>query len=73
MHSHPSYIMFGPDSVCADSLIDHICTQAKFIRVKDDLDVFFSLRPELRPTFFRVIQDVLSGVAIPRKSQRVVR
>ena len=70
LHSHPSYIMFRPDSVCADSLIDYImCTG----QVKDDFDVFFSPWHELQPTFFRVIQDVLSCVAIPRKSQHVVR
>ena len=59
MKSHPVFLLFGPDSVCSDSLIDHICSQAKFVKVEDDLS-FFALRPELRPLFFRIIIDVLS-------------
>ena len=48
---HPAFLIFGPDSVCSDNLIYHICSQAKFVKVEDDLN-FFALRPELRPFFF---------------------
>ena len=68
---HPAIILFGPDSVCSDSLIDHICSQAKFVKVEDDLN-FFALRPELRPLFFRVIMDVLSELPSAKKS-RIIR
>ena len=29
---HPAFQIFGPDCVCSDSLIDHICSQAKFVK-----------------------------------------
>lgn len=51
MADHPAYKMFGADSVCSDSLIDYICTQAKFIGSQDDLCTIFPLRPELRTVF----------------------
>ena len=37
---HPNYMLFGPDSICSDSLIDNVCTQAKFIKVEEDLNLF---------------------------------
>ena len=37
MDNHRSFITFGPDCVCCDSLIDHICMQAKFVKVESDL------------------------------------
>ena len=64
---HPAFQLFGPDSVCSDSLINHICSQAKFIKVEDDLN-FFALRPELRPLFFRIIIDVLSELPRAKRS-----
>lgn len=68
---HPAFQIFGPDIVCSDSLIDHICSQAKFVKVEDDLQLF-ALRPELRPLFFRIIIDVLSELPSAKRS-RIIR
>ena len=40
---HPAFVLFGPESVCSDSLTDHICSQAKFVKVEDDLNFFAEL------------------------------
>ena len=73
LDNHPNFAPFGPDCVCSNSLIDHICMQAKFISEESDLDTIFTLRPALRPIFFKIIQDIFSVVAIPRKSRCVLR
>ena len=58
----PAFQIFGPNIVISDSLIDHICSQAKFVKVEDNLQLF-TLQPELRPLFFRIIINVLSELA----------
>ncbi len=38
MHEHPSFQMLGRNFVCADSVIDKICLEAKFITSTEDLN-----------------------------------
>lgn len=67
------FLAFGPQSICCDTLIDHICEQAKFLKQESDLDAFYALRPVLRPLFFKIIHDILSVTAVPKKSRCILR
>ena len=73
LDNHPNFLPFGPDCVCSNSLIDHICMQAKFVSKESDLDTFFTLRPTLRLMFFKTIQDIFSVEAVRKKSRCVLR
>ena len=52
--SNPSFSIVGKQLVCPDSVISQICSNAKYISVLDDMDLFF-LRHELKEPFFRVV------------------
>ena len=52
---HSSFRMLGADFVCADSAIDKICLDSKFISSIEDLDVIVSIRPEIKSRFLTVI------------------
>ena len=45
--SNPSFSIVGKQLVCPDSVISQICSNAKYISVLDDMDLFF-LRHELK-------------------------
>ena len=53
LDKHRNFAPFGPDCVCSNSLIDHICTQAKFISEESDLDAFFYFATCSSTNFFQ--------------------
>lgn len=50
----PALEFLGRQHVCPDSVIKSVCSNAKFISVLKDMDLFF-LRSELKERFFYVI------------------
>ena len=66
IQEHPSFQMLGPNFVCADSAIDKICQNAKFISSVEDLN-FVTVRPEIKSKFLRVILSTLSVASTPRR------
>ena len=71
IQEHPSFMMLGENFVCPDSVIESICKQSKFIEYPGDLDDIFGLRPDLRPTFYKIIIDVLQNSPIEPKRRKV--
>lgn len=51
---HTTFAMLGDQMVCPDSVIESICSSAKFISQVADMNVF-SLRQDLKLRFFDVI------------------
>ena len=64
-------MMLGESFVCPDSVIESTCKQSKFIEYPGDLDDIFGLHPDLRPTFYKIIIDVLQNSPIEPKRQKV--
>jgi hypothetical protein len=65
------FFMLGENFVCPDSVIDFVCKQSKFVEYPGDLDDIFGLRPELRPTFYKIIIDVLQNSPVASKRRKV--
>ena len=63
-------MMLGESFVCPDSVIESICKQSKFTEYPGDLDDIFGLRPDLRPTFYK-ITDVLQNSPIEQERRKV--
>ncbi len=70
LSEHSSLRMLGPSFVCADSVIDKICADSKFIASIGDLSTI-SIRPDITARFLGVILSTLSLAPTPRshKSQ----
>lgn len=56
LSEHPSMRMLGPSFVCADSVIDKICDDAKFTAAIEDLDAI-TIGPDIK---YRVIRSTFS-------------
>lgn len=56
---HPSFRMLGSSYACPDSVITHICNDARFIKSEDDITIF-GIRPELKSIFVNVILEEFS-------------
>lgn len=63
---HPSFQMLGPNFVCANSVIDKICLDAKFIVSNEDLNIL-SIGTEIKTRLLRVILSTLSVAPTPRR------
>ena len=62
MLEHPSFQMLGLNFVCADSAIDKICENSKFINSVDDLD-FVNIKQEIKSRFISVIHFTFSDAS----------
>ena len=67
---HPSYRMMGREFVCPECAIDKLCSEARFFRCIEDLDVV-QLRPEIRLRFFSVMCSVLANAPTYKKKRRI--
>lgn len=56
---HPALSILGAQLVCPDSVINDICSSAKFICAASDMD-WFGLRQELKQRFFYVIMSTVN-------------
>ena len=56
---HPSLAILGEQLVCSESVIDSICSNAKFISIPSDMDSF-CLRQELKQRFFNALTAVVT-------------
>lgn len=54
MAAHPTLRILGKQFVCPDSVINNVCSSAKFISCISDMDLF-CIRQELKNQFFNVI------------------
>jgi hypothetical protein len=54
MEENPAFAIVGEQMVCCDGVISDICSNAKFISVLKDMDLF-SIRTELRERFFNAL------------------
>jgi len=63
---HPSLRMLGPSFVCADSVIDKICCDSKFIASIEDLSTI-NIGPDIKSRFLIVILNTLSLAPTPRR------
>ena len=57
--------------MCPDSVIDSVCKHSKFVECPGDLDDIFGLRPDLRPTFYKIIIEVLQNSPAEPKRREV--
>ena len=69
MAEKPSYRILGPQYVCADSIIQEICSRAKYITSIDHLDIAF-LRPELRVRFYTIVMNIVADAPSTGKQSR---
>ena len=65
---HPGYRILGPQMVCPDCVINHVCKIAHSIESEADLS---RVNRNLRPYFFKVIQDCLSTDSSSKRSRIV--
>lgn len=65
MHEHPSFQMLGRNFVCADSVIDKICLEAKYIASTEDLNNIV-IGAEIKSRFLRVILSTFAVTPTPR-------
>ena len=56
--------------MCPDSVIDSVCKQSKFVEYPGDLDDIFGLHPDLWPTFYKIIVEVLQNSPSEPKRRR---
>ena len=59
IREHPGLAILGDELVCPSSVIDTICSSAKFISIASDMEMF-CLRQELKQRFFCVIMSVVN-------------
>ena len=63
--------MIGVSFVCSDSAIDKLCSEAKYIKVIDDIPVqLFGIWPDLKITMFQIICDNCSLVSCTKNSRK---
>ena len=60
IEEHPSLAIVGPQFVCPDNVISSICSNAKFVSVISDMDVFL-IRQELKQRFFNVLLAIVKN------------
>ena len=70
LEDHPSYKMLGRSFVCPTSVIDKICTEARYINSIDDLNII-GVRPEIKNALYCVVCSVVSQAPYRKKSRHV--
>ena len=70
INQHEHFKMLGYSFVCPDSVISHICAQARFIDSEDMLRDF-GLRKELVAPFYHIIYQEVSQHPIVPKRRRI--
>ena len=71
LEKHPSYKMLGRSFICPDTVIDKICSEAKFLNSIEDLNSIIGLRPEIKSNLFHVVISVLSNAPSHKRSRHV--
>ena len=69
LDEHPHLKMIGPSFTCSSSIIDDICSNARFI---DSIECIrsYAIHPELCPLIFATLSEVLTDAPPPRSRRR---
>ena len=68
---HPHIKMIGPSFVCSSSVIDDICSSARFIDSVECIRTY-PIHPQLCPLIFSALCDILKDAPPPRSRRRRV-